>query len=113
MPSDEATRSNIPALIQEARHVYQTEPVAAALMLYKGLRGLKRTTTPSFNDQGKGRDQQTASHGQSVLQAALWSLDVMGEDAQLGIAPTPSEWDLNISVAESVVHMMGTSDDPA
>ena len=37
----------------------------------------------------------------------------MGEDAQAGIAPTPSEWDLNISVAESIVQMMEGTNDPS
>ena len=36
----------------------------------------------------------------------------MGEDAQAGIAPTPSEWDLNISVAESVMRMIEAANDP-
>ena len=36
----------------------------------------------------------------------------MGEDAQAGIAPTPSEWDLNISVAESIARMMAAANDP-
>ena len=36
----------------------------------------------------------------------------MGEDAQAGIAPTPSEWDLNISVAETIVRMMEATNKP-
>ena len=100
----------MPALIRDARQVYEKEPVEAALILYKGIRRLKRPTATPFNDQGW--HQQTTSHGDSVLRAAIWSLEVMGEDAQAGIAPTPSEWDLNISVAESIVQMMKATNDP-
>ena len=37
----------------------------------------------------------------------------MGEDAQAGIAPTPSEWDLNISVAESIAQMLEAANNPS
>ena len=110
MPSGEAARANMPALIQDTLQVYHTDPIAAALMLHKGIRGLTTTTTPSFNE---GPDQQPASHDESVLQSALWSLDVMGEDARLGIAPTPCEWDLHISVAQSIINMLAAYNDPA
>ena len=52
------------------------------------------------------------SHGENVLRAALWTIDIMGEDAQAGIAPTPSEWYLNISVAETIVRMMEATNKP-
>ena len=38
MRSDAATKADIPALIQESRQLYRTEPVAAALMLYEGIK---------------------------------------------------------------------------
>lgn len=110
MRSDDATKADIPALIQESRRVYQTEPLEAALMLDKGFRGLQRPTGKSTKDQAW--HHETSTHGENVLRAALWSLEVMGEDAQAGIAPTPSEWDLNISVAESVMRMIEAANDP-
>ena len=110
MREDEAATTDLPILIQEARQVYETEPVSAALMLHKGIRRLKRQTAAPLDDQGLHR--QTASHGENVLRAALWTLDVMGEDAQASIAPTPGEWELNISVAETIVRMMETTSDP-
>ena len=112
MVPDNATLTDMPALIQESRQVYETEPVAAAIMLHKGFRALKRTPTPTFNDLSKYTDLQSTSYDESILQTALWCLDIMGEEARLGIAPTPSEWDLNISVAESIMKMMETSHDP-
>ena len=111
MPLDAATRAHISALIQESRQVYRTEPVAAALMLYKGISGIKSSTGEPIKAQGQRLE--TLTHRESVLQTALWSLELMGEDAQAGIAPTPSEWDLNISIAESIARMMEAVNDPA
>ena len=106
----ETATNNMPTLIREARQVYKTEPVSAALMLHEGIRGLKRPSAPRTGVQGS--HQQELPHGESVLHAVLWTLDVMDEDARAGIAPTPSEWDLNISVAESIVRMLETANDP-
>ena len=94
----------MPALIREARQMYETEPVAAALMLHERIRRLKRPAPAPLKDQGW--HQPTTSHGERVLRTALWTIDIMGEDAQAGIAPTQDEWDLNISVAETIVRMM-------
>lgn len=90
--------------------MYRTEPVAAALMLYEGISGIKSPTGKPIKDQGQRLE--TPTHRENVLQTALWSLELMGEDAQAGIAPTPSEWDLNISVAESIARMMEAANDP-
>ena len=110
MRSDEATRADIPALIQQSRRMYETEPVEAALTLSKGIRAINRPPANHAKDQGS--HLQTPNYGENVLQAAFWSLEIMGEDALAGIAPTPSEWDLNISVAESIMRMMAASNDP-
>ena len=110
MQPHETATNNMPAPIREARQVYKTEPMAAALMLHDGISGLKRTSAPRIDVQGS--HQEELPHGESVLRAALWTLDIMGEDARAGIALTPSEWDLNISVAESVVRMLETANDP-
>lgn len=110
MRSDEATGADIPALIQESRRMYETEPVEAALILSKGIRVINRP--PSNHAKDEGWHYQTPNHRENILQAAFWSLEIMGEDARAGIAPTPSEWDLNISVAESIVRMMAAPNDP-
>ena len=110
MRSDAATKADIPALIQESRQLYRTEPLAAALMLYEGIRGMKSLTGEPIKAQS--RRFETLTHRENVIQTALWSLELMGEDAQAGIAPTPSEWDLNISVAESIARMMAAANDP-
>ena len=111
MRSHEAATTNMPALIREARQMYETEPVAAALMLHERIRRLKRPAPAPIKDQGW--HQPTTSHGENVLRAALWTIDIMGEDAQAGIAPTPSEWDLNISVAESIAQMLKAANNPS
>ena len=48
----ETATNNMPTLIREARQVYKTEPVAAALMLYEGISGLKRPSAPRIGVQG-------------------------------------------------------------
>ena len=90
--------------------MYETEPVEAALILSKGFRGINRPPVNSAKDQGW--HLQTLTHRENVLQAAFWSLEIMGEDALAGIAPTPSEWDLSISVAESIARMLEAPNDP-
>ena len=111
MRSDDAPTTDIPALIREARQVYQTEPVAAALMLHDGISRLKTLSVSPINVRGS--HQQELPHDQSVLRAALWTIDIMGEDAQAGIAPTPDEWNLNTSVAESIVQMLEAANGPS
>ncbi len=110
MRSNQATRIDIPALIEESRQVYQTEPVQAALMLHRGINAMRGQTDKLTKGQTKSLEMP--SYKENVLKAAFWSLDIMAEDAQAGIAPTPSEWDLNISVAESIVRMTEATNDP-
>ena len=110
MRSDEATGPDIPALIRQSRRMYETEPVEAALILSKGICAINRP--PANHTKNQGWHFQSPTHGENVLQAAFWSLEIMGEDALAGITPTPSEWDLNISVAESIVRMMAAPNDP-
>ena len=52
MRPDEAAMTNMPALIREARQMYETEPVAAALMLRERIRRLKRPAPAPLKDQG-------------------------------------------------------------
>ena len=111
MRSHEAATTNMPALIREARQMYETQPVAAALMLHGHIRRLKRPASAPLKDQGW--HQPTPSHGENVLHAALWTIDIMGEDAEAGIAPTPDEWNLNTSVAESIVQMLEAANGPS
>ena len=98
------TKMDLPVVIDEARQVYETEPVAAALMLYEGILALERSEVTS--ETGEAWHDLTPTHGQNVLRTVFWTLKVMGEDASAGMAPTPAEWDMNISVAQSIVRMM-------
>ena len=90
-------------MIQAARQLYETEPVQAALLLYQGVHHTQQTVAPS---DSRGSRQHIPNHGENVLRTALWTLEVMAEDAQAGIPPTPCEWELNVSVAESIIQMM-------
>ena len=101
---------DLPAVIEEARQVYETEPVAAALMLYEGVIGLDGPEVKSEAHEDWGMSVPT--HGENVLRTAFWTLKIMGEDARAGLAPTPTEWDMNISVAQGIVRMMGKPNDP-
>ena len=109
MRSDQPTKMDIPALIEESRQVYQTEPVQAALMLHQGISAMRGSADKLTKDQSK--HPETLSHSKSVLRSAFWSLEIMAEDARAGIAPTPTEWDLNISVAESIARMTEETND--
>ena len=110
----QATRTTKPpfqGVIAEAREMYETEPVAAALMLHHGILEIEDPIA-SFTGQAAGQEAPP-SRGESLLRTAFWTLKVMGEDARAGIAPTATEWEMNISVAESIVRMMEEANDPA
>lgn len=103
--------AKLPELINEAQQVYETDPVAAALMLSDGFVSFEKPEATPANPASWHRS--IPSHGENVLRTAFWTLKVMGEDAQAGIAPTPTEWDMNISVAWSIMRMMEKANDPA
>ena len=110
MESKTTIERDLPAVIDEARQVYKTEPVAAALILYEGIVSLERPAPTS--ETCAGWRQVAPSHGENVLRTAFWTLKIMGEDARAGVAPTPTEWDMNISVAEGIARMMEEPNDP-
>lgn len=103
--------AKLPELINEAQEVYETDPVATALMLSDGFVGFEKPEATPANPESW--HQSIPSHGENLLQTASWILKVKGEDAQAGIAPTPTEWDMNISVARSIMRMMEKANDPA
>ena len=103
MATLEPTRPDLPALIQAARRLYEAEPLQAALLLYEGMQHAQRPAALSDSSEA---GQRIPNHGENVLRTALWTLEVMAEEAQAGIAPTSCEWELNVSVAESIIRMM-------
>ena len=110
MQAENTTKKISPRLIGEAQQVYESQPVAAALMLYDGIS--RHDKLPTYPAGQEVWHQPTASHGENLLRTAIWTIKVMGEDARVGIAPTPTEWDMNISVAESIIRMLEGTNDP-
>ena len=108
MATMEPTHPDLPALIQAARQLYETEPVQAALLLYQGLHDAQQ---PVALADPRASRQCTPNHGENVLRTALWTLEVMAEEAQAGIVPTRCEWELNVSVAQSIIRMMEAQSD--
>ena len=111
MQATRTTKAPFQGVIAEAREMYETEPVTAALMLHDGMLQIEEPIA-SFTSQAAAQEAPP-SHGETLLKTAFWTLRVMGEDARAGIAPTATEWEMNISVAESIVRMMEEANDPA
>ena len=64
------TKMDLPFVIDEARQVYETEPVAAALMLYEGILALERSELPPETSAAMARshpDLRTKRAANSVL----------------------------------------------
>ncbi len=110
MQQKKSVKGDLPKLISEAQQMYETEPVAAALMLHDGI---IRFENPTVNTTSQDHwYEPTLTHGDEVLRTAFWTMKVMGEDAKAGIAPPTDEWDMNISIAESIARMLERKDDP-
>ena len=111
MQDKELIEAKLQGLINQAQQLYKADPVAAALMLSAGFVSFEKPAATPANRESW--HQSIPSHRETDLRTAFWILRVMGEDAQAGITPTPTEWDMNISVAQSIIRMMEKANDPA
>lgn len=108
MQTKKSPKGKLPKLISEAQQMYQTEPVTAALMLHESIRSFEGVAISANHESSH---ELGPTHQENMLKTAFWSMRIMGEDANAGIAPPPDEWEMNISVAESIARMLEGADD--
>ena len=100
--------------IERAQELYQTNPLAAAIVLTEGvddlLKGRGLTLAGCGEQSNKdiwhpGLPQPTAK--EQGLGNACWSLARTARDAATGIAPDPEEWAMDVGIAKSAIRLMG------
>ena len=101
--------ANLPPFIKRANELYASEPIGAALVLFDGVCLLDTHRVAAESEHSPHASPKT--HRQSLIDVAYRNLTIMAEDAQTGIAPTRGEWDLIVSMAESIVQMITERDD--
>ena len=99
--------------IERAQELYQTDPVAAAIVLTDGVNDVLEYhgLTLSLSAEGPNSDIQDPgipllTIPQQELDAACRSLARTAQDAAAGIAPEPDEWEMDVGIARSAIRLM-------
>ena len=99
--------------IKQARELYHTDPLAAAIMLTDGISNLleshglplsRSIQRPDGDIQHPGIPLLTIPHQE--FDAACRSLARTASDAAAGIAPEPDEWEMDVGIARSAIRLM-------
>ena len=99
--------------IERAQELYQTDPVAAAIMLADGINDLLEShgLTLSLSAERPNGDIRhpgipLATIPEQELEAACRSLDQTARDAAAGRTPDADEWDLDVRIARSTIELV-------
>jgi hypothetical protein len=94
----------MPAFIEEANKLYQTDPAGAVALLYEGTQELKRKM-PAERPKGPTGFKNERERQLFLLESGHQSMDWLFEDAQEGIFPEPWVWEVDIGVAQDIVRI--------
>ena len=99
--------------IERAQGLYQTDPVAAAIMLTDGISKLRESIglplsppIPPPNYHLLHPEVPFPTIPQQEFDAACRSLARTARDATAGIAPEPDEWEMDVGIARSAIRLM-------
>lgn len=98
------TTESMPSFIEEANELYRTDPAGAVALLYAGILELKRKM-PTERPKGPKGFKNERERQLFILESAHQSMDWLVEDAQEGIFPDPSVWELDLGVAQDIVRI--------
>jgi len=100
------------AFIKRAQELYQTDPLAAAIMLADGIRNLLEshglTPTPLIQPPNYHFMHHVAplpDHAQKRLDVARRSLARIAQEAADGVTPEPDEWEMEVENARSAIQL--------
>ena len=99
--------------IEQAQELYQTDPVAAAIMLADGINDLLESHGLTLSQSAEGPNGDIRHPGlarptakEHRLRNACWSLTRTARDAAAEIAPDPDEWAMDVDIAKSAIRLM-------
>ena len=100
------TTESMPAFIEQANELYQTDPAGAVELLYKGTLELRNRMPETGEVRMKAREHRSERERQLMsLESAHELIDWLLEDAQEGIFPEPWVWKVDLGVAQDIVRM--------
>ncbi len=99
--------------IEQARELYHTDPVAAAIMLTDGVNNLLESRGLALSEYGEAMNGRNRHPGvpyptvpEQRLESACRNLARTARDAAAGIAPEPDEWEMDVGIARSAIRLM-------
>lgn len=99
--------------IQRAQELYQTDPLAAAIILTDGINNLLEphgltlslsVETPNGHIRHPGVPYPSVP--EQRLKSACHNLARTARDAAAGMAPEPDEWEMDVDIARSAIRLM-------
>ena len=99
--------------IERAQELYQTDPLAAAIVLTDGVNNLLESRGLALSEYGEAMNGRIRHPGlpcptvpEQRLESACRNLARTAQDAAAGIAPEPDEWEMDVGIARSAIRLM-------